>query len=261
MSSPTKGSPLRPDTSSTRRKAGAPLGTVPVNRSPSHRPDLVGLQYGSVKIISPDVLWLGPTRRRFIHVVCECETCRYRSVVSLDNLQGGRTKGCRTCNQPPPEYPAWLYARVQAQKHRCDNPNNKQYPNYGGRGIEFRFAGVKAGTLWIMENLGIPEDYEFKDLDRIDVNGHYEPGNIRWLASRMNLLNKRGNQATARLHLFRLEHPEVKYSDASLKRLLWQGMSFEEVVTRYQRKSDKPKGKFGTYSTPDRTIASLVRGC
>jgi hypothetical protein len=131
--------------------------------------------------------------------------------------------------------------------------------SYGGRGIKFNFEGVKAATLWIMENLGIPENYKHCSLDRIDPDGHYEPGNIRWLHQRLDLMNKQGNQAGAKLHKFRIEHPEVQYADSTLKRLLWQGMSFEEIVERYHRKSSKPKGKFGTYSTPDPTIASLVR--
>lgn len=261
MSSPTKVSQRLRGISSTRWTAGAPSGTAPVNKSPSHRPDLVGLQFGSVKIVSPEVLWLGPKHRRFIHVICECETCGYRSVVSLSNLQGGRTKGCRTCNQPPPAYPAWLYARVQAQKARCDNPKNGMYPAYGGRGIEFRFSGVKAGTLWVIENLGVPEDYKYKDLDRINTDGHYEPGNIRWLERRLNLVNRSGRQATAKMHWFRLRHPEVRYADHTMKQLITEGLTSVEILDRWNRStSTKEKRKFGTYSMPDPEIASLVTG-
>ena len=179
MSSHTKGSQRLKAISSKRWTVGAPSGVVPVNKSASHRPDLVGKKYGSVEIISPDVLWLGQKQRRFIHVVCKCVTCGYRSVISLSNLEKGRTKGCRTCNKPAPEYPMWLYQRVQAQKHRCTNSNSANWGAYGGRGIKFNFEGVKSATLWIMKNLGVPEDYKYKDLDRINPDGHYEPGNIR----------------------------------------------------------------------------------
>lgn len=257
--SPIKDSQQPQDISFTRRKVGAPLGIAPVNKSPSHRPDLIGKRFGSVKIISPNVLWLGAKSRRFIHVICECETCGYRSVISLSNLEGGRTKGCRTCNQPAPEYPLWLYARVQAMRARCRNPNDANYPRYGARGVEFRFDGVKAGTLWIMKNLGIPDHPELMQLDRADPEGHYEPGNIRWLTVAQNQLNKRGNQAVARMHKFRLEHPEIHYSDSTLKRFFWSGMTDAQVIERFRRPSSKPKGKYGTYSTPDPTIASLVR--
>lgn len=258
-SSPTEDSQQPLATSFTRRKVGAPLGTVPTNKSPSHRPDLVGMRFGSVKIISPDVLWLGAKKRRFIHVVCECEKCGYRSVISLSNLESGRTKGCRPCNQPAPEYPMWLYARVQAMRARCRNIRNAQYSRYGALGVEFRFEGVKAGALWIMQNLGIPQNHENLQLDRINPYGHYEPGNIRWLTPAHNQLNKRGNQAMARVHKFRLEHPEIRYADSTLKRLFWSGMTDIQVIERFHRPSWKPKGKYGTFLTPDPTIASLVR--
>lgn len=253
------------DTLSTLPKVGAPLGLVPTNKSPSHRPDLEGARFGSVEIISPEVMWLGKRSKRIMHVLCECVTCGNRSVVSFENLRNGHTKGCRNCNQPAAEYPAWLYARVQAMRARCMNPNNQGYSNYGGRGIKFGFSGVKDGTLWIMRNLGIPSTSSITEqsriqLDRIDPDGHYEPGNLRWISVNMNQHNKRGNQAVARMHKFRLDHPEVRYADSTLKRMFWSGMTAEEIIEKYNQPSMKPKGKFGTFSTPDQTIASLVRG-
>lgn len=263
---PTKDSPQPQGTLSTPLKVGAPLGIAPANKSELHRPDLVGKRYGSVKIYDPQVFWLGARQRRFIHVLCECVTCGYRSLISLSNLQNGKTKGCKTCNQPEKNYPMWLYNRVQAMRARCCSPSNSQYAAYGGRGIEFRFSGVKHGTIWIMENLGIPEFLNVAErsrmqLDRKDPNGHYEPGNIRWLSVELNQQNKRGNQAVARMHKFRMDFPDIRYSDGTLKRLFWAGMTAEEIVERYKKPSSKPKGKFGTYSTPDPEIASLVRGC
>jgi hypothetical protein len=132
--------------------------------------------------------------------------------------------------------------------------------------VEFRFKGVKEATLWIMKNLGLPEFSSVSErsriqLDRIDPNGHYEPGNLRWLSVNLNQHNKRGNQAVARMHKFRLKHPEIRYSDSTLKRLFWAGMTDVQIIERYHKPSIKPKGKFGTYSTPDPTIASLVRDC
>lgn len=252
------------DTSSTLPKVGAPLGTAPANKSESHRPDLVGVQYGSVKIYDPQVFWLGARQRRFMHVLCECVTCGYRNLISLSNLQNGKTKGCRACNQPDISYPMWLYNRVQSMKARCDNPSHNHYTAYGGKGVEFRFSGVKEATLWIMQSLGLPEFVTVAQrsriqLDRIDPHGHYEAGNLRWLSVELNQQNKRGNQSVARTHKFRLDHPEIRYSDSTLKRFFWAGMTEAQIIERYHKPSIKPKGKFGTYLTPDPTIASLVR--
>lgn len=112
-----------------------------------------------------------------------------------------------------------------------------------------------------MKHLGVPQQDSSLHLDRIDPDGHYEPGNIRWLSQEHNQLNKSGVQATARLHKFRMEHPEIRYADSTLKRLIWAGMSTEQIIERYNKPSLKPKGKYGTYSIADPAIASLVRGC
>lgn len=69
-----------------------------------------------------------------------------------------------------PEYRAYISA-----KKRCNNPNSEGYPNYGARGIEFRFSSFEE----FFEEVGERPD-NGHSLDRIDTNGHYEPGNIRW---------------------------------------------------------------------------------
>ena len=112
-----------------------------------------------------------------------------------------------------------------------------------------------------MENLGIPEDYKFKDLDRINPDGHYEPGNLRWLERRLNLVNRSGHQATAKMHWFRLRHPEVRYGDHQIRKLIADGLSPEQIVEMWNILiTTKKKQKYGTYSMPDPTIASLVTG-
>lgn len=241
-------------------KAGAPLGTVPVNRRPSSQPELVGQRFGSVIIISPDVVWLGAKARRFMHVLCECVTCGYRSVISHANLVGGRSKGCKDCNRPR-RYPDWLGNRVRAMRSRCRAPTNRLYPLYGGRGIQFRFASTTEACLWIVEALGIEGRQPFH-LDRINNDGHYEAGNLRWATPAENTLNRRNTvDGTALLHSFRLDYPDVHYADSTIRRLHYAGMSNQEIAARFARPSCKPKGVYGTFSTPDREIASRVRGC
>lgn len=79
------------------------------------------------------------------------------------------------------EYKAYLAARG-----RCNNPTHWKYANYGGRGIEFKFAGYPEFLAAVGRKPG-PE----YSLDRIDNSGHYEPGNVRWADQKTQANNRR----------------------------------------------------------------------
>ena len=140
---------------------------------------------------------------------------------------------------------------------RCRNPKDPRWQDYGGPGIEFRFDGPTACGLWIIANLGLPENARDLELDRIDNDGHYEPRNIRWATRKLNMANRRVSVHIARMHQFMLEHPEVRYAESTLRSLIGSGMSFKEIVERYNTPSTKPKGKFGISLIADPAIASL----
>lgn len=197
-----------------------------------------------------------------MHVYCRCSGCGTEKWVSYYNLKGGRTKGCRQCNQPwrfrrPDDVPTWLYERCKGMHDRCTNPNHSAFEHYGARGVEFRFTSPAEAARWIRDNLGIPSMPKTVEIDRVDNDGHYAPGNIRWANRAVQLANRR-RAITPAVHRFRQEHPDVRYADSTLKRLLGDGMTFEEIRHRfYHLPSTKPKGKYGTFSTPDPVIASL----
>jgi hypothetical protein len=70
-------------------------------------------------------------------------------------------------------------------RQRATNPRNERWPDYGGRGIEFRFTSFEH----FFSELG-PRPLG-KTLDRINVNGHYEPGNVRWATPSEQQFNRR----------------------------------------------------------------------
>lgn len=83
-------------------------------------------------------------------------------------------------------------------KDRCYNPNNKQYKDYGGRGINIceewytphSHKGGRAFKKWALEN-GYAENLT---IDRIDCNKGYSPENCRWVSMKVQQNNKRNNR-------------------------------------------------------------------
>lgn len=235
---------------SGRKKAGRRLGSVPPNKLPSRLPEMVGALFGQLKVVSGEIVRRNQGGRP--HLLTECQGCGARSLKDYTSLTKGYA-GCRACGNRR-SAPKWLVMRATSAKQRCTNPNDHSYARYGGRGIRFEFPSPTAMAVWVQENLGLHKDLE---LDRIDNDGHYAPGNLRYLSRKQNQCNKRGPRPTMKMHKFREIYPELRYSDNTLLRMFSIGLTTGQIVERYAQKSAKPKGVYGTYSMPDKDIASL----
>lgn len=85
-----------------------------------------------------------------------------------------------------------LYKSWQRMKVRCYNKNYSHYKDYGGRGIavcDEWLHDVVSFYNWAMDN-GYQEGLT---LDRINVNGNYEPSNCRWITNDEQQNNRRNN--------------------------------------------------------------------
>lgn len=140
-------------------------------------------------------------RRRWF---CRCD-CGNEKIVLQQSLSlalrslhaGSRSCGCyqveratkhanNTKGRPTSEYMTWI-----AAKKRCENPRNASYRNYGQRGIRMCAEWSESFEAFL-RHMGHKPDPTFS-LDRIDPNGHYEPGNCRWASSSVQARNKRTN--------------------------------------------------------------------
>ena len=87
------------------------------------------------------------------------------------------------------------YRAIKNAIARCTNPDHDAWENYGGRGIRVcdEWMDEFDGPPAFLAHIG-PRPGRGYDLDRIDNDGHYEPGNVRWCKRGKNLRNKRTNR-------------------------------------------------------------------
>jgi hypothetical protein len=81
-----------------------------------------------------------------------------------------------------PEHQVWL-----AIRNKCNNPKTHDYKYYGARGI--RVCPRWDSFILFLEDVGVRPSPELT-LDRIETNGHYEPGNVRWATRKVQARNR-----------------------------------------------------------------------
>jgi len=138
------------------------------------------------------------------------------------------------------EYEEALRQTMASAKQRCQTPSYTGYHRYGGRGIQFNFPSVYDAVVWVRDNLGErPDGYT---LDRIDNDGHYEPGNLRWADRRTQRLNQAEHErrTTQGIRVDRLHAQRPDVSRETIRRWVAdKGMTDDEVLANKKGKHQK----------------------
>ena len=102
--------------------------------------------------------------------------------------QQHRTENLRYARQHRKTLQGYLYCLFSNMRRRCNNPKDKKYKFYGGRGIKVKFASFDDFFDYVVNVL--KADPRGLTIDRIDNDGHYEKGNIRFITHRENCQNR-----------------------------------------------------------------------
>lgn len=156
--------------------------------------DLTGQRFGKLIAIKP----VGTNKSGNTLWECKCD-CGNSSIVINSNLTRENSKSCGCTNSERlikrntshGMSKTKIYAKWLSMLERCRTKTNTDYKYYGARGINVckEWKDFNKFYKWAMNN-----GYENSlTIDRINVNGNYEPSNCRWVTQLRQCNNKRNN--------------------------------------------------------------------
>lgn len=200
--------------------------------------DLTGMRFGRLTVLSQAESSYDKSGRPVRRWLCKCD-CGNTIVTTRQNLRKGDTKSCGCLKSDETkrrltthgESKSVLYKRWKAMRKRCQNKNSSDYPHYGGRGIR---VCEEWQDYTVFEKWALTHGYSNElSIDRVDVNGNYEPANCRFVSMKEQCNNRSNNisvtYAGEQYTLSKLaEAKGIQYS--TLYERVKRGMSVDDAI-------------------------------
>lgn len=194
-----------------------------------------GMRFGRLTVTGEAPNQIFPNGRQERRVRCTCD-CGNEKITLVATLRAGNISSCGcyrrehsraksvkhdACRTP-------IYNIYRHMLNRCYNRNVERFPDYGGRGItvcdEWRGDGGFERWLAYVGERPSPQH----SIDRIDTNGHYEPGNVRWALPLQQAMTRRRTSTVL------LDRVEMSLRQAAAAR----GIKYATAYARHRKGQD-----------------------
>jgi hypothetical protein len=202
----------------------------------------IGDRFGRLIVLSFDKDRFSPSTGYKVDsmFLCQCDCGNKKSILNY-SLLNGATKSCGCLSRETtsrirlkdghtklPGYEIW-----EGIMRRCFNPNFKHYKSYGGRGITVCERWKTCSNF--LEDMGQP--FEGATIDRIDVNGNYEPSNCRWETRKEQAQNTRIKVSLGKLKQMDENNQTVRLWDSVRDAASFFGICYSGIVSCLSQKS------------------------